>query len=143
MSGSADYSGVIMAMILGPPLMYLAFNLLCAVLGGALQAPVMLWRSLARFRHLPLETRHQIRAGMGAFGLVIALGLWARGWPINSYVVPGLAGVSGLYLVGGVVCARRPLTFDPFSVLWFGVGIVACAALVIVAKEVTWLSWWS
>lgn len=98
-----------------------------AVLGKLLKA-LMTWR------RVPLQTKNQVRAGAGAFAIVLSIGLWARGVPatvlpaIGGYATVGLASFGLLYLVVGVHGAHGA-RFDFMSAFWWSVAAIGCATL--------------
>jgi hypothetical protein len=123
-----NIGGLILAMIFGPPLLYLAVTIPLGFLGGALRG----WMS---WRRVPLQTKNQVRGGGGAALVMLAIGLWARGLPasmppIGGYLVAGMAAFGLLWLVVGVHGAHGA-RFDFMSAFWWAVAAIGCVALLI------------
>lgn len=117
-----------LAMIFGPPLLYLAFSIPLLLAGEAV-------RGFGRWRRMPLQQKNHIRAGLGAALTTLAIVLWARGLPadmlpIGGYIVAGAGAFGLLWLVVGIHGAHGA-RFDFMSAFWFAVAAVGCVALLV------------
>jgi hypothetical protein len=124
----SDTFGTALLVIFGPALLYLAITLPLISLAGLLRG----WVS---WRHRPLQQRNHIRAGVGAFLVMLTVGPLAHGVPeplrpIAGYLIGGLGGFGLLWLCVGILSAHGA-RFDFMSAFWWAVAAVGCVALLV------------
>jgi hypothetical protein len=141
MRDSFDFGGLVLAYFFVPPLLLLAITISVTLFDALLMAVIRSTRritgqSVRRYWQLDLAGKSRVRAGAGAASIVLAITLWAHGYApmIGGYALAGLAGVGLLYMVGGLMVARNAvtLTYDPFSLMWWGLAALGCIALLVV-----------
>jgi hypothetical protein len=115
---------LLLMIIFGPALLFLAISIPLLLLGTAAQA----W---AKWRRVPLQQKNHTRATFGGFLLALSIGAVASGVPFRHpgsvWAVAGAGGFGLLYLVVGVL-GSRGAAFDSMSVFWWSVGALGCAA---------------
>lgn len=102
-----------------------------------------LWRLRQNWRrYVPLQTKNQVRAGVGAGGLALCATCYSQilALPNGTAILAAAVPLSMLYLVAGAIGAVRAVRFDFFSAFWFAAAALACAAFLICGK-IPGLSW--